>query len=92
MIYSYYVSCALPYLIVGLGTVKYGFYGYHDKGWEILYYVVAALIIAIINNVWGLILLPMAYLNRPRFNRILAAMVIGGLCPILIAIAISIFA
>ncbi len=77
---------------MGVGTVKYGFYGYNDKGWEILYFVIAALIVAIINDIWGLILLPMAYLNRQRFNRILAAMVIGGLCPILIAIAISIFA
>ncbi len=92
MLYSYYVSCALPYLIMGVGTVKYGFYGYGDKGWEILYFVIAALVVSLINTAWGLILLPMAYLNRQRFNRILAAMIIGGLGPILIAIAISIFA
>ncbi len=90
--FIYYVSCALPYIIMGLGTLKYGFYGYGDKGREILYYVIAALIVAIINSIWGLILLPMAYLNRQRFNRIIVAMVIGGLCPILIAIAISMFA
>ncbi len=91
MIFTYYISCALPYIIVGLGTVLYGWYGTGDKGREILYFVIAALIIAIINAVWGLILLPMAYLNRQRFNRIVAAMVIGGLCPIVIAIAVSIF-
>ncbi len=91
MLYSYYVSCVLPYIIMGVGTLKYGFYGYGDKGGEILSFVIAALIMAIINSVWGLILLPMAYLNRQRFNRVLAAMIIGGLGPILIAIAISIF-
>ncbi len=92
MIFTYYISCALPYIIVGLGTVLYGWHGSGDKGREILYFVIAALIVAIINAVLGLILLPMAYLNRQRFNRILIAMIIGGLCPILIAIAISIFA
>ncbi len=90
--FFYYVSCAFPYIIVGLGILKYGLYGYGDKGWQILYFVIAALIVAIINSIWGLILLPMAYLNRQRFNRIIVAMVLGGLCPILIAIAISMFA
>ncbi len=91
MVFMYYISCARPYIIVGLGTVLYGWHGSGDKGREILSFVIAALIVAIINAVWGLILLPTAYLNRQRFNRIVAAMVIGGLCPILIAIAISIF-
>ncbi len=92
MVFSYYISCAFPYLIVLLGILKHGWHVYSDKGGEILSYVIAALIVSIINIIGGLILLPLSYLNRRRFNRIVAAMVIGGLGPILIAILISIFA
>jgi hypothetical protein len=92
MVFTYYISCALPYLIAGVGILKYGWHGYNDKGWGIPNYVIAALIVSIINAIWGLILLPLSYLNRQRFNRIIAAMFFGGLCPILIAIVISIFA
>ncbi len=89
MVFSYYISCALPYLIAILGIVKYGWQGYGDKGF---YFVIAALAVAIINMIVGLILLPMSYLNRKQFNRIIAAMIIGGLCPIVIAILVSMFA
>ncbi len=92
MIFSYYISCALPYLIPILGIIKYGWHGYAGKGGESLYFVIAALIVSLINAVLGLILLPMSYLNRLQFNRILAALVLGGICPIVLAILISIFA
>ncbi len=89
MVFSYYISCVLPYLIVLLGIVKHGWHGYSG---DILPYVIAALIVSIINIIWGLILLPMSYLNRKRFNHIVAALLAGGLCPIVIAILVSVFA
>ncbi len=89
MVFSYYISCVLPYLIAGLGIIKYGWHSDNEGG--ILSFVIAALIVSLINAVWGLILLPRAYLNRSQFNRITAALVIGGICPIVIAILVSIF-
>ncbi len=89
MVFSYYISCAVPYLIVLLGIVKHGWHGYSG---DILTYVIAALIVSIINIIWGLILLPLSYLHRKQFNRIIAAMLAGGLCPIVIAILISMLA
>ena len=75
----YYISCLLPSLIIGVGTALYGSYGYCDKGWEILYYAAAALILSVINTVWGLILLPIVYSDRKRFYRIIVAFPSAGL-------------